>query len=50
MRIVVVEKADAEQIRSAAVERGMTTMLYDGMTKVVKGETTLSEVIRAIKI
>lgn len=50
IRTLVVEKADAEQIRSAAVERGMTTMLYDGMTKVVKGETTLSEVIRAIKI
>jgi type II secretory ATPase GspE/PulE/Tfp pilus assembly ATPase PilB-like protein len=50
IRTLIVAKAAAEEIRESAIARGMTTMLYDGMTKVVKGTTSLSEVIRAIKI
>ena len=50
LRTLIVEKADADLIRDTARVSGMTTMLHDGITKAVKGITTIPEVIRAIKV
>lgn len=41
---------DAGRLRTIAIEQGMTSMLEDGMTKVLQGITTVEEVIRAISI
>lgn len=41
-------KATTEDIENAAIENGMTTMLHDGILKVISGETTLEEVSRVI--
>jgi type IV pilus assembly protein PilB len=43
---IVVEKASADAIKRAAQERGMTTMLEDGISKVFQGITTIEEVLR----
>lgn len=37
-----------ELLEKKAVEEGMTTMLQDGILKVLRGETTLSEVYRVV--
>lgn len=37
-----------QDIENAAISGGMTTMLQDGIMKVIAGETTLSEVFRVI--
>jgi type IV pilus assembly protein PilB len=50
MRKLVSEKADSEQINSLAVSEGMNTMLDDGLQKVLKGMTTIEEVIRVTKV
>jgi general secretion pathway protein E len=42
----IVKQEDANQIRSAAREQGMRTLLEDGIRKVVEGKTTLGEVLR----
>ena len=41
-------KLSAQDIEEEAVKNGMTTMLQDGILKVIKGETTLEEVYRVI--
>lgn len=47
IRRLVSEKATADVIKRAAVERGMTTMLEDGVWKVFQGVTTVEELLRA---
>jgi type II secretory ATPase GspE/PulE/Tfp pilus assembly ATPase PilB-like protein len=37
-----------QEIENAAVAGGMTTMLHDGMLRVIKGETTMEEVYRVV--
>ncbi len=37
-----------QEIESAAIESGMTTMLQDGVLKVIAGQTTLEEIFRVI--
>ncbi|MBF8280250.1 MAG: ral secretory pathway protein E, type IV pilus assembly protein PilB [Candidatus Magasanikbacteria bacterium] len=49
MRKLIVDRADADQLRVAAVAEGMTLMIEDGVKKVLNGETTLEEVLRAVK-
>ena len=49
LRTLIIANANAEEIKDAAALLGTSSMLYDGMSKVIKGITTLSEVIRAIK-
>jgi type IV pilus assembly protein PilB len=44
---LVVEKASANVIKRSAQERGMTTMLEDGVWKIFQGVTTVEEVVRA---
>ncbi len=43
---LITAKADAEVLQAQAVKDGMTTMLEDGLAKVVAGKTTLAEVMR----
>ncbi|HUQ84944.1 MAG TPA: GspE/PulE family protein [Candidatus Limnocylindrales bacterium] len=47
---LITEKRDASEIVKQAVQDGMTTMLDDGMAKVVKGITTIEEVLRVTKV
>lgn len=49
VRDLIMQKVDAELIAKKAIEDGMTTMLDDGLDKVVRGITTIEEVMRAIK-
>lgn len=46
---LVMEKANAPQIKAVAKKLGMTTMIEDGLEKMEDGITTLEEVLRAIK-
>jgi len=45
VRRLCLDKADAGQIRNAAVEAGMFTLRLDGARKVVQGMTTPEEVM-----
>lgn len=48
IRQLVMNHANASQIKDAAVKNGMTTMLKDGLEKALQGITTLEEVLRII--
>jgi len=41
-------RADLSHIREAAIRKGMTTMLADGMAKAIAGQTTVEEVLRVL--
>jgi type II secretory ATPase GspE/PulE/Tfp pilus assembly ATPase PilB-like protein len=42
------EKLTTQDIENTAVKAGMTTMLQDGILKVIRGETSMDEVYRAV--
>jgi general secretion pathway protein E len=46
IRSLVMSGADSSVIRRKAIEQGMTTLFRDGVIKVVKGTTTVDEVLR----
>jgi general secretion pathway protein E len=46
LRRLVVGGADANQIRRAACEAGMKTLRQDGATKVIRGITSIEEILR----
>lgn len=46
IRKLILASADANQIRAVARQRGMRTLLEDGVKKITAGETTLNEVFR----
>lgn len=48
IRQLIMNRANARQIKEAAVKNGMTTMLDDGFAKALKGITALEEVLRII--
>lgn len=50
VRDAVTRKANAEEIQKLAVKSGMSTMLEDGLSKILAGVTTVSEVLRVTKI
>ena len=50
IRDLVAKRSDADIILQKAIEQGMTTMLDDGLEKVLKGETTIEEVLRVTKV
>jgi len=50
IRSLVTTEAPMDAVRKKAVEQGMTTMVYDGITKALMGITTLEEIRRAAKI
>ncbi|PIY93819.1 MAG: hypothetical protein COY68_04645 [Candidatus Levybacteria bacterium CG_4_10_14_0_8_um_filter_35_23] len=47
---LITDKNDSDVIAKKAIEEGMTTMQEDGMDKIVKGMTTLEEVLRVTKV
>lgn len=47
VRAMIYDKASAEDLRRAALDRGMRTLREDGLRKVVAGITTLEEVLSA---
>ncbi|MEK7505257.1 MAG: ATPase, T2SS/T4P/T4SS family [Patescibacteria group bacterium] len=47
---LVVDRAPSSEVLVAARGEGMTTMLEDGLEKVLTGVTTLPEILRVIKI
>ncbi len=49
IRELAFEGAPTQQIRRAAMEQGMNTLYRDGIDKVLRGITTLSEVYRVAK-
>lgn len=49
IRKLISEKANSEVIGNQAVADGMSTMLDDGLTKVIKGITSIEEVLRVTK-
>lgn len=46
---LIMQKSDSDIIKRKAAEEGMSTMLDDGLDKVVKGLTTIEEVLRATR-
>lgn len=50
IRELITEKATSDAIAKKAIEAGMNTMLDDGLEKVVKGVTSIEEVLRVTKI
>jgi type IV pilus assembly protein PilB len=50
IRDLITKRQDADVIMQKAIEEGMTTMLDDGLDKVLKGLTTIEEVLRVTKI
>ncbi len=50
IRTLIAEKNDSDVIGKKAQEEGMTTMLDDGIGKIVRGETTIEEVLRVTKV
>jgi len=46
IRDLIMKRANADEIRAAAVEGGMITMTEDGFEKAVQGITTLEEILR----
>ena len=49
LRPLITRKEDASAINQKAIAQGMTPMVYDGITKILQGITTLEEVIMAIR-
>ncbi|MDE2399786.1 MAG: type II/IV secretion system protein [Patescibacteria group bacterium] len=48
IREAILRRASANEIKKIAVKNGMTTMFEDGFQKVIKGLTTVEEVLRVI--
>lgn len=49
IRKAILEKKDSPEIAALAVANGMTTMMDDGIRKVLEGLTTIDEVLRVTK-
>ena len=47
---MIVEKADADTLKTQAVKEGMKTMFDDGISKVINGLTTFDEIMRVTKL
>jgi len=48
MRDAIIQRKTTTEIKNMAVQKGMTTMLDDGIRKVHNGMTTISEVVRVL--
>jgi general secretion pathway protein E len=46
VRDLIMQRANANMIRTTAVQRGMSTLLQNGAVKVLEGRTTAEEVLR----
>lgn len=49
IRKLIMEKANANRIEEEAIKNGMTTMLENGIEKMLFGITTIGEIIRVIR-
>lgn len=49
IRKAIVDKKDSDIIQKIAVKNGMTTIFEDGINKIIKGLTTIDEVLRVTK-
>lgn len=49
IRQLIMKNADSETIKALAIKNGMTTMISDGIEKVINGITTIDELIRVVK-
>jgi type IV pilus assembly protein PilB len=49
VREAIMDHKNADEIHDIAVKEGMTTMLYDGLRKMLTGVTSLEEVMRVIR-
>ena len=49
IRELIMRRANADEVKAQAVADGMTTMFDDGLGKVVAGQTTIEEILRATK-
>jgi len=49
IRKLILKSADSNQIRAAAKQNGMKTLLEDGADKIREGVSTLSEILRVIQ-
>ena len=49
IRKLILKSADSNQIRTAAKQNGMKTLLEDGADKIREGVSTLSEILRVIQ-
>jgi type IV pilus assembly protein PilB len=49
IRQLIMQEANAEDIEKQALQNGMTTMVQDGIRKVIKGITTIDEIMRVIQ-
>jgi len=50
IRKLITEKANSDVIAKQAIADGMNTMLDDGLDKVIKGVTSIEEVLRVTKV
>ncbi|MBI2613776.1 MAG: type II/IV secretion system protein [Candidatus Levybacteria bacterium] len=50
IRDLITKRQDSDVLLQKAIEQGLTTMLDDGLEKVMKGLTTIEEVLRVTKI
>jgi len=50
IRNLITKRQDSDVILQKAIEQGLTTMLDDGLGKVMRGLTTIEEVLRVTKI
>lgn len=49
IRKLITERNDSDVIEKTAIKEGMQTMLEDGLEKIIRGITTLEEVLRVTK-
>lgn len=49
IRDLITNKADSAELNKSALQAGMTSMLVDGVDKVLNGQTTLEEVLRMVR-
>jgi type II secretory ATPase GspE/PulE/Tfp pilus assembly ATPase PilB-like protein len=47
VRSLIVKNADAGTLKKKAIEHGMITLREDGVVKVLQGQTTVDELMRA---
>jgi type IV pilus assembly protein PilB len=50
IRDLIMQRTNADEIKQKAIEEGMSTMIEDGIKKVLAGVTTIEEVLRATRI
>ena len=46
---LIMEHANAEQIKAKSIEQGMLPMIEDGIQKMQQGVTTIEELLRVVK-